>query len=57
MRGKVERLIRMRAVLAFTSPQIIATLNGGIAPANLTVTRLAKSLPHSWVEQQRQFGR
>jgi len=47
----------MRAVLAFTSPQIIATINGGTAPANLTVTRLAKSLPHSWVEQQRQFGR
>jgi hypothetical protein len=28
----------------------------GTAPADLTVTGLAKALPYSWAEQERKFG-
>ena len=52
---KVERLIRMRATLAFTSPRIVTAIIDGSAPADLTVTRLATSLPLSWAEQERQI--
>jgi site-specific DNA recombinase len=54
--GKVERLIRMRASLAFLSPRIIAAIVDGSAPADLTVTRLANALPHAWAEQECQIG-
>jgi site-specific DNA recombinase len=53
---KVERLIRLRIALAFTSPRIVAAIIDGSAPANLTVTKLASALPHSWVEQESQVG-
>ena len=54
--GKTERYIRLLASLAFTSPRIIAALIDGTAPADLTVAGLAKALPDSWAEQERQFG-
>jgi site-specific DNA recombinase len=47
-----ERHIRLLAPLAFVSPRIIAAIRGGIAPADLTVTGLAKCLPYSWAEQE-----
>ncbi len=51
-----ERQIRLLAALAFVSPRIIAAIDGGTAPAGLTVSRLAKALPYSWAEQERNFG-
>ena len=51
-----ERHIRLLAPLAFLSPRIIAAIVEGTAPADLTVTGLAKALPHSWAEQERRIG-
>ena len=48
-----ERHIRLLAPLAFVSPRIIAAIVDGTAPADLTVTGLAKALPYSWAEQER----
>jgi site-specific DNA recombinase len=41
------------APLAFLSPRIIAAIADGTAPADLTVTGLAKALPYPWAEQER----
>ena len=51
-----ERHIRLLAPLAFLSPRIIAAIVDGIAPADLTVTGLAKALPYSWAEQEQSIG-
>jgi site-specific DNA recombinase len=51
-----ERHIRLLAPLAFLSPRIITAIIDGTAPADLTVTGLAKALPDSWAEQERRFG-
>jgi site-specific DNA recombinase len=51
-----ERHIRLLAPLAFLSPHIIAAIVDGTAPADLTVTGLAKALPYSWAEQERRIG-
>jgi hypothetical protein len=48
-----ERHIRLLAPLAFVSPRIIAAIVDGTAPADLTVTGLARRLPYSWAEQER----
>lgn len=48
---KVERHIRLLAPLAFVAPSIVQSLIEGTAPANLTVTELAKSSVHSWRQQ------
>src|SRR3984893_7428898 len=48
-----ERHIRLLVPLAFLSPRIIAAIADGTAPADLTVTGLAKALPYSWAEQER----
>ena len=50
--GKVERHIRLLAPLAFLSPRIVSALLDGTAPADLTLTRLARTLPYSWAEQE-----
>ena len=55
--GKVERHIRLLAPLAFVSPSVIAAIVDGATPADLTVTGLARALPHSWAEQERRVGR
>jgi site-specific DNA recombinase len=55
--GKVERHVRFLAPLAFVSPQIIAAIIDRSAPADLTVTDLAKAAWHSWGEQRRWVGR
>ena len=54
--GQGERHIRLLAPLAFVSPRIISAVVDGTAPANLTVTGLAKVLPYSWAEQERSIG-
>ena len=51
--GQGERHIRLLAPLAFVSPRIIAAIVDGSAPADLTVTGLARALPYSWAEQER----
>jgi site-specific DNA recombinase len=48
---KVERHIRLLAPLAFAAPSIVQSIIEGAAPANLTVTELAKSSVHSWRQQ------
>jgi site-specific DNA recombinase len=48
--------IRLLAPLAFLSPRIIAAIADGTAPADLTVTGLAKALSYSWIEQERRIG-
>jgi site-specific DNA recombinase len=54
--GKVERHVRLLAPLAFLSPRIVAAIIDGTAPADLTVTTLARALPYSWAEQERRVG-
>jgi hypothetical protein len=54
--GKVERHIRFLAPLAFLSPLIIESIVSGNVSANLTVSGLARALPHSWTEQEKKFG-
>jgi DNA invertase Pin-like site-specific DNA recombinase len=54
--GKVERHIRLLAPLAFLSPRIASALLDGTAPADLTLTKLARALPYSWTEQERRVG-
>jgi hypothetical protein len=54
--GQGERHIRLLAPLAFVSPCIIAAIVDGTAPADLTVTGLAKALPYSWAEQEQRLG-
>jgi site-specific DNA recombinase len=54
--GKVERHIRLLAPLAFLSPRIVSALLDGTAPADLTLTKLARALPYSWTEQERRIG-
>ena len=51
--GKAERHIRLLVPLAFLSPRIVSALLDGTGPADLTVTKLARALPHSWAEQER----
>jgi site-specific DNA recombinase len=55
--GVGERHICLLAPLAFVSPRIIAAIVDGTAPADLTVTGLAKALPYSWAEQERAIAR
>ena len=54
--NKVERHIRHLAPLAFVSPRIVEAIANGSAPADLTVTALARALPHSWAGQERKLG-
>jgi len=51
-----ERHIRLLAPLAFVSPVIVAAITNGQAPADLTVTALARAVPHSWAEQEQCFA-
>jgi site-specific DNA recombinase len=50
--GKGVRHIRLLAPLAFLSPRIVSTTLDGTAPADLTLTKLARVLPYSWAEQE-----
>jgi site-specific DNA recombinase len=53
---KVERHVRFLAPLAFVSPRIIDAIANGSAPADLTVSLLARTLPHSWAAQERMLS-
>jgi site-specific DNA recombinase len=53
---KVERHVRFLAPLAFVSPRIIEAIANGSAPADLTVSSLARTLSHSWAAQERTLG-
>jgi site-specific DNA recombinase len=48
--------IRFLAPLAFLSPRIIEAIARGEARPDLTVTMLARALPHRWAEQQSKLG-
>jgi len=54
--GMGERHVRLLAPLAFTSPRIVSAIAEGTAPADLTITGLARALPCSWAEQERSIG-
>jgi site-specific DNA recombinase len=54
--GKVERHVRLLVPLAFLSPRIVAAIIDGTAPADLTVTTLARALPYCWAEQERRVA-
>ena len=54
--GMVERHVRLLLQLAFVSPRIVSALLDGTAPADPTVTTLARGLPYSWAEQERRVG-
>jgi len=54
--GQVERHIRLLATLAFVSPRIVSAIIEGTLPADLTVTGLARALPHSWAGQAQRVG-
>jgi site-specific DNA recombinase len=47
---------RLLAPLAFVSPRIVLALLDGTAPADLTLTKLARALPYCWAEQERRVG-
>jgi hypothetical protein len=51
-----ERHVRFLMPLAFLSPRIVGAIADGTAPTGLTVSGLARSLPHRWIEQERMFG-
>jgi hypothetical protein len=42
--------------LAYLSPRIIEAIAEGRAPADLTVTRLARNLPTLLADQEKQLG-
>ena len=50
-----ERHVRFLAPLAYLSPRIVDAIAEGRAPADLTVSRLARKLPMSWKEQEHQL--
>jgi len=50
--GLGERRVRLLAPLAFVAPRVIGAIADGSAPADLTVTTLAKALPYLWVQQE-----
>jgi hypothetical protein len=54
--GKVERHVRLLAPLAFVSPKIITAIVNDCMPSDLTVTSLARALPHSWAAQEQALG-
>jgi hypothetical protein len=50
-----ERHVRFLAPLAYLSPRLIEAIAEGRAPADLTVSRLARNLPTAWNDQERRF--
>ncbi|MGE0036705.1 MAG: recombinase family protein [Xanthobacteraceae bacterium] len=51
-----ERYVRQLASLAFISPCVVAAIVEGSLSTDLTVSSLAKMLPHSWAEQEQRVG-
>jgi hypothetical protein len=42
--------------LAFVSPRIVEAIANGSAPGDLTITMLARALPHGWAAQEHKLG-
>jgi ribosomal protein L30 len=53
--GLGERHVRLLAPLAFVAPCLVTAIADGTAPADLTVSGLAKALPCSWAQQKQRF--
>lgn len=51
-----EAHVRFLAPLAYLSPRVIEAITEGRAPADLTVSHLARNLPISWNEQERRLA-
>ena len=51
-----ERHVRFLAPLAYLSPRIVEAIADGRAPADLTVSSLARALPLSWSDQAAAVG-
>ena len=49
------RHVRYLAPLAYLSPRIVTAIIDGAAPASLTISSLARALPHSWAAQEKAF--
>src|SRR5262249_58122505 len=54
--GTVDRHIRLLMPLAFLSPRVLSALLEGTAPADLTITALARARPWPWAEQRGGLG-
>jgi hypothetical protein len=54
--GLGERHVRLLAPLAFVAPHVVGAIADGNAPADLTVTTLAKALPYLWAQQEQRFA-
>ncbi len=50
------RHIRFLVPLAFLSPRIIEAIAHGDVRCDLTVSSLARALPHHWAEQEEKLG-
>jgi hypothetical protein len=48
-----EGHVRFLVPLAFLSPSVIESIANGTAPADLTISNLARALPHKWSDQER----
>ncbi len=54
--GLGERHVRLLASLAFVAPRVVGAIADRSAPADLTVTTLAKAPPYLWVQQEHRFA-
>ncbi|MCI4678262.1 recombinase family protein [Rhodoblastus acidophilus] len=54
--GLAERHVRFLAPLAYLSPRIVKAIADSRAPANLTVSSLARALSLNWPEQEAAIG-
>ena len=50
--GLAERHVRFLMPLAFLSPRIVAAIAEGVVRQDLTVSNLARALPHKWADQE-----
>lgn len=50
--GKIERHIRLLLPLAFVPPDLVKEIATGTVAAHMTVTRLAKIVPYSWLRKE-----
>lgn len=50
------RHVRFLAPLAYLSPRVIEAIAHGDVPSDLTVSSLARALPHRWAEQEKKLG-
>jgi hypothetical protein len=56
LRREAALLDRHLARLAFVSPRIVEAIANCSAPADLTVSSLARELSHGWAAQEHKLG-